>query len=254
VTEERNAARDSLDLRRFSESEVRAILKKAVEDPSTGSPMSGDGLSLDELKAAGVEVGIDPSRIERAARSIVSDEKRSANPLIGTATVLNVERTTEGEIGADRTPQVLAAIRKTMGTRGSVSEVRGSLEWSAKGELGERFVTIASTGGKTTITGSANLANAAMGMFIPAGVFGLFGSIIGVTQAAEAGNLVAMVLFLALVPVLYFVLRQILKRISRHEEARLGHLVEELTKFVEVEDVWSEDGPDKLRERTGDSM
>ncbi len=154
--------------------------------------------------------------------------------LIGGPTVLNFERTVNGEIDPSDTPQVLSVIRRTMGRTGEVSDIRGSLEWSEKGDSGERHVTVSSKDGSTTIIGSANLMNAAILTYLPAGIVGVLASAIGITQAAEAGSAAGAFSFLLIIPVLYLVLRTVLNKISRSESARLEQVVDELARLTET--------------------
>ena len=57
-----------IDERKFTDREVREILKKAVERGPSGALAKSEGLSLTELKSIGEEVGIEPARLEDAAR------------------------------------------------------------------------------------------------------------------------------------------------------------------------------------------
>jgi hypothetical protein len=114
-----------IDERRFTDREVREILKKAVEKGASKSLTSGQGLSLSELKAIGKEVGIDPVRLEEAARAVSQKDRSGSHGLVGAPTALHFYRRVEGEYDPTRTPEVLSIIRHTMGLHGEVSEPRG---------------------------------------------------------------------------------------------------------------------------------
>ena len=120
-----------------------------------------------------------------------------------------------------------------MGQQGEVSEIHGSLEWSAKGDSGERHVSVASKDGATTIRGSANLTNAGVLTFLPAGIINLMVLVAGVANLVKDGSPVALIVGLAMLPVLYPILRTVLGKISGSESAKLQRVVDELARRVE---------------------
>jgi hypothetical protein len=222
----------AIEERRFTDREVREILKRAVEAPSRGL-IKSEGLSLAELQAIGEEVGIDPARVEDAARAVESRGVDRSGRLLGAPTVLNYERRISGSLAPEDTPEVLSVIRRTMGRQGEVNDVHGSLEWSAKGDSGERYVTLSSRDGTATIRGSANLTNAAVLTYLPAGIIGLITSIVGVVALAESGDLLGLVVSLAVLPVLYLVLRAVFRTVVGRDSARLQRTVDELARLAE---------------------
>lgn len=223
----------SLDGYEFTDREVREILKRAVEGGPSREVVKRDGISLSELKAIGAEVGISPARLEVAARSVVQRDGPRPVPLLGSPTVLNFERRVAGEFDPDDAPQILGAIRRIMGVQGEADEIRGSLEWSAKGELGERHVTMSAKDGVTTIRTSANLTNAAVLTFLPAGVLGVFASIGGLIAFAESGSIPGLVVVLTVLPILYPVLRRVLRGIGERETVKFQRVLEELETLTE---------------------
>lgn len=222
--------------RRFTDREVRAILKEAVKRAPTTALARREGLTLAELKGIGLEVGIDPDRLEDAARSVTGKGGVRPNRLIGAPTRLNVERRVERGFDPEATPRFLSLIRRTMGQQGEVAELRGSLEWSTKGEIGERLVTLSTKDETTTIQGVANLTNAAVLTYLPAGIFGLIGTLVGITQAAEADSVVGLVIAAAVLPTLYMLLRTILRKISASEMLKLEKVVDDLVRLAEESD------------------
>ena len=222
-----------LDDRRFSDQEIREILRMAVEKaPSRALRKREDeGLTLAELKAIAGEVGIDPTRVEDAARSVAMGGTGRAYSVLGGPTVLNFERRIDGEVDFQETPEILALIRRIMGRQGEVSEIHGSLEWTAKGDIGDRYVTLTSRDGNTTVTGSANLTNAAIVTYLPAGLVGLITSLIGLIKFVQDGSQVALVIGLAVLPILYPLLRSIFRRVSRSETQKLQQVVDQLARL-----------------------
>lgn len=228
-----------IDDRRFTDQEIREILKLAVQRaPSRGrapsaSLVKSEGLSLAELKAIGEEVGIEPARLEDAARAVAARGIHRPAFILGAPTVVDFERRVDGEVDPEDTPEVLSLIRRTMGLQGDVSEVRGSLEWSAKGDSGERYITLSSRGGHTAIRGSANLSNAAILTYLPAGIIGLITSFVGLVKFVQDGSQLGLVLCLLVLPILYPILRAIFSKIVGWESARLQRAVDELARLTE---------------------
>jgi len=217
-----------IEERRFTDGEVREILKRAVERTSSRDVAKREGVSLAELQAIGSEVGISPARLAEAARSVVDSGLQRPNPFLGSPTLLSFERRVPRVFDPDDAPQILGAIRRTMGVQGEAAEIRGSLEWSAKGEVGERHVSVSAKDAVTTIRASANLKNVAVATFLPAGMVGVMLSMFGFIVAAEEGSLGGMVLFLMVLPVLYATLRRILRRVTEREAARLERVLDDL--------------------------
>ena len=226
-------AETPIDERLFTEEEVREILMKAVEKAPSRALVKREGLSLADLKAIGGEVGIDPARLEDAARSVALGDHHRPNRILGGPTILDFERQVAGDFDPKDTPEVLSLIRRTMGIQGEVDEIHGSLEWKAKGDSGERYVTLSSRDGNTTIRGSSNLTNSAVLTYLPTGMLGTILSMVGLTQAAEAGSLVGIIFCLSALPVLYSILRTVFKKISASESAKLQQVVDQLARLTE---------------------
>jgi hypothetical protein len=222
-----------IDERRFTDEEVREILKKAVEKTSARALGKREGLTLAELKSIGEEVGIDPDRLDDAARAVALRYGNRPRHVLGGPTVLHFERRVEGEFDPEDTPEILFLIRKTMGQQGEADEIHGSLEWTAKGDSGERYVILSSREGTTTISSAANLSNAAVLTYLPAGVVGLIASILGLIKFAQDGALSGLIVCLTVLPVLYTVLRTIFSRVSDSESVKLQHVVNELARLTE---------------------
>ena len=226
-------AETPIDERKFSDEEVREILKKAVEKAPSRALAKSEGLSLGELKTIGEEVGIDPSRLEDAARAIALGDKNQPNKILGGPTVLNFERKVEGEFDPDDAPEILSVIRRTMSEQGKVEEIRGSLEWSAKGDASARYVTLSSREGTTTIQGSSNLSGVAVLTYLVPGFMGFLPTLIGLIKFLKDGSLLGLVLCLTVLPILYPILRTIFKKVSGAESAKFQQVVDELAQLTE---------------------
>lgn len=226
-------ANTPLDERRFTDQEVRKILKKAVEHGSSRAVANREGLSLSDLKAIGEEVGIDPARLEDAARTVALGGGDRRRQILGGPTLLNCERKVQGDFDPEDTAEILSVIRRTMGSQGEAGEIHGSLEWRATGDSGERCVSISSRDGTTTIRGSANLSNAAALTYLPVGILGAIGSLVGLVEFAKSGSEAGLVVFFAVLPVLYAILRTVFGRVSASASAKLQRVVDELARLTE---------------------
>lgn len=221
-----------IDERKFTDQEVREILKRAVEKAPSRTLVKSEGLSLAELKSIGGEVGIDPDRLEDAARAVTVRGNDQPSRILGAPRVLNFERKVEGEFNPADTPETLSVIRRIMGQQGEADEIHGSLEWAGKGEVGERYVTLSSRDGTTTIRGSANLTQSAVVTFLPGGFLGIIASIVTFMTAANSGSQVGLVISLAILPTLYTILRTVFRKLSGSESAKLQQVVDELARLM----------------------
>lgn len=219
--------------KKFTDQEVREILKRAVEKAPSRSVARTEGTSLAELQAIGGEVGIDPARLEDAARAVALGAADRPGKILGGPTVLNFERKVEGEFDPRDTPEILSVIRRTMGHQGEVDDIHGSLEWRAKGDSGERSVTVSSRDGTTTISSWANLSNAAVLTYLPAGIVGVIASLAGLANFIKDGSQAGLILFLVVVPIVYPIMRAIFRRVSDSEAGKLQRTVDELARLTE---------------------
>jgi len=222
-----------IDERKFSDEEVREILKRAVQRAPSRALMKREGLSLAELKSIGEEVGIDPSRLEDAARSVALGGRNQPNLLLGGPVVLDFERKVEGTLDPNDTPEILSTIRRGMGTQGEVDEIHGSLEWRAKGDSGERYVTLSSRDGTTTLRASSNLTNLAVVTYLPAGIVGTILAVVGFIVAAESGSPAGILLSFSALPILYGSFRALFRRFTNREATKLEQVVNDLARLTE---------------------
>ena len=218
--------------RKYSEQEVEEILEKAVEGDPAKALAGLDGMSLTELKAIGAEVGIEPERIESAARSLVRPPAFEANPLVGGPTAFDYEVRVPGEIPQGRLSEVVALIRRITGKPGTLSELHGTLEWHADGDMGSRWVTVSPNEGHTTIRASARLGQGALLSLIPTAIAGATALIPVLNAPSADGNPLALVLIPGVLA-LYLATRGLWSRHARKEANRLHQVVEELSLLAE---------------------
>ncbi|MEZ4416883.1 MAG: hypothetical protein R3E10_14125 [Gemmatimonadota bacterium] len=160
--------------RRYSETEVARILEEAVR-PSPGTDLArrdaGLDLSLNELKVIGREVGIDPVRIEAAARGLDRADMQ-VRRILGIPLVAQQERWVDAPLDPDHLPDLVALIRRIAGIQGTVSEVLGGVEWRGKSAVGPVHVTIRPDAGGTRLHLMGSFREAVLGGFLGTGPLG----------------------------------------------------------------------------------
>ena len=150
--------------RKFDEKEVALIFQQATEldvpvegQRETSSPSDlGGGLDLQELKEIAVQVGVDPTRVDQAARSLMIRPRPSpVSVFLGTSTGIEMESEFDVRLSDEIRGDLLREIRTVMARQGVTESQSGSLEWKAEDHLYGRYVTISpsSAGIRLSVTG-----------------------------------------------------------------------------------------------------
>jgi len=182
--------------RRYNEEEVALILRKAVESsPSlSASRDESHAVTLTELKEIAGEVGIEPARIEAAARSLDAAES-TVKRFMGVPSAVHLTRLVDVELREDDLPKMLIIIRDVLARQGIVSEVLGGLEWQARGAMGGQYVSIRPQDGGTRLQVLGNFRDGVFGVGAATGLLGLIGGgAIGTTVGLPVAAVVATVL------------------------------------------------------------
>ena len=112
--------------RKFDEKEVALIFQQAteLEAPEAGQRETastsdlGGGLDLRELKEIAVEVGVDPTRVDQAARSLMIQPRESLlRVFLGTSTHMEMESEFDVHLDDEIRGDLLREIRAVMGRR-----------------------------------------------------------------------------------------------------------------------------------------
>ena len=122
--------------RRYDDEEVREIFSLATTGDARDqslpaeSPESG-GMTLDELQRIGQEAGIEPARVEQAAKTLdtrgtQAPVRRSLGIPVGVTRVVDLPRAP-----TDREwEQLISEFRTTFGTKGRATTTGGLRDWS----------------------------------------------------------------------------------------------------------------------------
>ncbi len=168
--------------RRFDEKQVALILHRAAEATTDGGNeegATGTGLTLLELKEIGAEAGIEPSRIEAAARELTRRLAHTATmPSLGFPPTVQIERVVSGRIDRDELPHLLDIIRNEFARQGIVEEVLGGFEWKARSVMGGRYVSIRAEGESTRIRVLGNFRDGLLTLVLgPGPILGVLGGL-----------------------------------------------------------------------------
>ena len=227
--------------RKFDEKEVALIFRQATElespvegqrEASSGSDLGG-GLDLQELKEIAVQVGVDPIRVDQAARSLMIQPRGSPlSVFVGTPTHIEMESELDVTLNDEIRGDLLREIRAVMDRQGVTEGQSGSLEWKVEDELGGRYVTISpsSAGTRLSVMGrfkSAEHVGAAVGaMIMGAGALAVLGSI---QLVGALGFLLAPIVAVGAI----VIPRSILGRLVTRETQRISRLATRLRALLE---------------------
>ncbi len=213
--------------RRFDEEEVALILREATlvdrgSEAESTDPLTvtmGEGLTLKDLKEIASEAGIDPLRVDQAARSLLARPRPSPfRVFLGTAAQLRIQSELPKKIDDGDLTEALFEIRSVMSVQGTSSGSPSTWEWVSGDELGARHVTIArtSTGTRLDVTGDfGNAARGSAGIGAAVAGVGAVGVAAAVASVGVLGWAVAPVVAVGVVLIPRFTVGRIVRRETR---------------------------------------
>ena len=219
--------------RRYSDEEVREIVRRAAEREASAPTESG-AMTIGGVEALAAEVGIAPETVRSAAHSLaVTGEPPRVNPFIGGPTRLLFERVVEGEVPEAEFPTMVEEIRRTLQTVGHVSQLGRSFTWTVGLTTARRSLEVAVSvrGGQTRIVVQENLGNVIGGIFggIGGGVGGGgMGPIMAIFGAAHLPPLALAFIIPAWLTTTFTVARTVYSRTSRRRGEELQRVADRL--------------------------
>lgn len=138
----------------YGDEELALILQKAAELARLSHPEgdSSSGLSLEEIKTVGAEVGLDPSLIERAARLIPQGANESRlERLIGGPLQHRRDVRVPAKLTAEKAAHLLSTVRAIVEVHGEGQSDASGMSWHSKGSAVQTYVTANAEKGGTRV-------------------------------------------------------------------------------------------------------
>jgi len=230
--------------RRYSDGEVREIVKRATE---LEAHTTAGSMTIGGVEALAAEVGVAPDVVREAAASLRRTSGAPPAPVpeparwsrvIGGPTTILIERVVDGELPDTEYSSVVEEARRVLKNVGQVSQLGRSFSWVATPGSTHRQleVVVSVRGGRTRITIQENLAPLIGAIFggIGGGMGGGgMGPIIGIGVGALhlAGSAVAAIIPLWLVAT-YFTARTAYVRTTRRRLRELEQVADRLAGLV----------------------
>src|SRR5262245_31608043 len=122
--------------RRYSDVEVAAIFEHATRAPASDAHQltAAAGMTLEQLQEIGREVGIEPSVIAQAARTVGSSVAMPSRTLLGMPFTVGRTVQLDRKISDDEWDRLVVDLRETFEARGVVRR-EGSLKQWTNGNL-----------------------------------------------------------------------------------------------------------------------
>jgi hypothetical protein len=118
--------------RRYSDDEVAAIFARATEGtsaPPVGEPQE-DGLTLAELQEIGREVGIEPSAVAAAAKTLVPAAAQEGGTFLGLPVSVGRTVNFDRKLTEDEWEQLVVELREVFNARGRMSGSGNFRQWT----------------------------------------------------------------------------------------------------------------------------
>jgi len=234
--------------RRYSDEEVRALLKRAADLESQGRalPAQVEGPTLEELESIASEAGINPLAVRRAARDMemrgpVAAElsQGPAANILGAPTSVELEWTVPGEVPNSVLESLIPTIQRAADGMGQPSLLGRTLTWQSTNPQSARslLVSVRALKGETHLMVEERYGNLAGGLF--GGIIGGVGGGVGLGVGFGVGlGALGSALFATLFPVTvitgsFFMARTIFGNFVKKRARALEHLLAELASQVE---------------------
>ncbi len=232
-------------IRRFSDSEVKEIVRQAADDQVATTPSGG--MSLKTVQQIAEDVGIPPEKIEQAAGKLA--KRQSTAPpsksgpgafWLGNSTLLESERVIEGEVSPAIYEEIEEEVQATFSTGGEVDVLGKSLHWRTKNpELGKTRalqVRVTSRGGKTLVQVQERIGELATALYcsiLVGGGVGGIGTILGIGLGWLGHGMASGLMSIGWAGGTYALTRAIYKAIARKKHSDLEALTNRIEEIAE---------------------
>jgi hypothetical protein len=118
--------------RRYSDEEIAAIFERAAETERTASPVlaEGQGMTLAALQEIGLEVGISPESISRAARSLETTAKPASRTFLGFPVGVRRTMQLDRPLSDAEWGYLVTDLRETFSARGKLKSDGQFRQWT----------------------------------------------------------------------------------------------------------------------------
>lgn len=229
--------------RRFTDREVARILERAAEldrrapdrpETSGHRPTLARGLTVSQLQEIGVEAGIPPELIAKAAAELSRPATIPLSALLGAPPVARETRAVRGRLTRDELAALVRVVDERVPAQGTVTEALGAVRWAAGGRFLDRKVTLEPQAEETRIQVEERFATRVPGLLqgLPAAYGAMFGLVTGlewIGGGLGAGLLGALVLGLTA----WLLGRLVWGAVAGRSDGRIGALADELAEVAE---------------------
>jgi hypothetical protein len=261
---------DSRSTRRYTDDEIRHLLKRASEIEQQGGlvPARVAGPTLEDLEAIASEAGINPEAVRKAAQEletgspVVPSIGHRGSGFLGAPLSIELERVVKGEASTDVLESLVPLIQGAAEGLGHPSLMGRTLTWQSEDASKTRVlqISVRTTRSQTRIVVSERYGNLAGGLFggIIGGVGGGVGLGVGfgVGLGALGSALFATVFPLGIITGSYLIARTAFKSTVQGRMRTLTRLIEDLRRAVEdgmqEEQLRLQDGGESGSHRLGD--
>jgi len=233
--------------RRYTDEEVRNLLKRASELESQGTtlPAPTQGPTLLDLEEIALEAGINPTLVRQAARELdtPSSGLRAMTPqtsgILGAPTVFELERTVYGEVSPAVLERLVPHLQRAADGVGHPSLLGKTLTWQSADAQKVRVLQVSVSVGRGETRLSleeryGNLAGSLFGGIVGGGGVGMgLGVGLGVGLGALGSAVFATVFPAAIIGGAYALARTIFRSTVRGRIRTLTKLMNELVATVE---------------------
>lgn len=238
---------DPVSSRRYTDEEVKRLLKRAAELESEGPalPARVDGPTLAEIESIASEAGINPGLVRQAARELDSPGggitvlAPQSSAFLGAPTVFELERAVRGEIDQATLERLVGPIQRVADGMGHPSLLGKTLTWQSEDASKTRMLQVSVTigRGETRLSIEERYGNLAGALF--GGIVGGGGTGIGLGVGFGVGlGALGSALFAAVFPIValggtWALARGIFRNSVRGRMRKLTKLMNELVATVE---------------------
>jgi hypothetical protein len=228
--------------RRFTDREVARILERAAELDRRaadrlalpdGSQHVARGLTVAQLQEIGVEAGIPPEYVARAAGELRRPPSVRLEALVGPSTVRRQTRSVPAPLQREDLADLVRVVDERVPAQGTATEALGAVRWAATNRWLDRQVTLEPREGETLIRVEERFGGQVPGMLhgIPA-AYGAMGGLVAGLEWLGGGAAAGLGGAIVLSLVAWMLGHLVWGAVSQRSETRTVALADELAEMA----------------------